>query len=72
MNSIEVFIPKALIDSNVSHDEFILINVLKEYDVKEEITVLRQFIKYFSLFIKHCYFIIWSAEKIQKVKTHKL
>ena len=39
LNSIEVLIPKALMDSNVSHDEFVLINdVLKEfYDMKEEI-----------------------------------
>ena len=36
-NSIEVF--KTLIDSNISHDEFVLMkNVLKEYDnLKEEI-----------------------------------
>ena len=26
----EVLIPKTLIDSNISHDEFVLINVLKE------------------------------------------
>ena len=39
LNSIEVLISKALIDSNISHDEFILINnVLKGfYDMKEEI-----------------------------------
>ena len=39
LNSIEVLISKALIDSNISHDEFILINnALKEfYDTKEEI-----------------------------------
>ena len=39
LNSIEVLISKALIDSNISHDEFILINnVLKEfYDLKEKI-----------------------------------
>ena len=39
LNSIEVLISKALIDSNISHDKFILINnVLKEfYDMKEEI-----------------------------------
>ena len=38
LNSIEVLISKALIDSNISHDEFVLINnVLKEYDdMKEE------------------------------------
>ena len=39
LNRIEVLISKALIDSNISHDEFVLINnVLKEYDkIKEEI-----------------------------------
>ena len=38
LNSIEVLISKALIDSNVSHDEFVSINnVPKEFDnIKEE------------------------------------
>ena len=39
LNNIEALISKALIDSNISHDEFVLINnVLKENGiVKEEI-----------------------------------
>ena len=39
LNSTEVLISKALTDSNISYDEFVLINnVLKEfYDIKEEI-----------------------------------
>ena len=39
LNSIEVLISKALIDSNISHEEFVWINnVLKEfYVMKEEI-----------------------------------
>ena len=39
LNSIEVLISKALIDSVISNDEFVLINnVLKEYEgIKEEI-----------------------------------
>ena len=39
LNSIEVLISKALINSAISHDDFVLIdNVLKEYnDMKEEI-----------------------------------
>ena len=43
LNSIEVLIFKALNDSNVSHDEFVLINnVLKEYDdMNEEIKKLK-------------------------------
>ena len=32
LNSMEVLISKALINSNISHDAFFLINVLKEYD----------------------------------------
>ena len=39
LNSIEVLISEALTDSNINHDEFVLINnVLKEfYDIKEDI-----------------------------------
>ena len=39
LNGIEVLIPKVIINSNISHDEFVVINnVLKEYDdMKEEI-----------------------------------
>ena len=39
INNIGVLFSKALIDSNISHEEFILINnILKEYDdMKEEI-----------------------------------
>ena len=32
---------------------------------------LKQFIRDFSLFIKECYRIVWSVEKIEKVKTQK-
>ena len=43
LNSIEVLISKALIDSNISHDEFVSINnVLKEYEeLKEKIKNLK-------------------------------
>ena len=42
LSSLEVLISKALIDSNISHDEFVLINVIKEYDdMKEEIKDLK-------------------------------
>ena len=37
LNSIEALISKALIDSNIGHDEFVVINnVLKEYDKMKE------------------------------------
>ena len=41
LNSRKVLISKALIDSNISHDKFVLINnVLKEYDItKKEIKI---------------------------------
>ena len=43
LNNVEVLISKALINSNNSRDEFVLINnVLKEYyDMKEEIENLK-------------------------------
>ena len=43
LNSIEVLISKALIDSNISHDELVLINnVLKECnDIKQELKNLK-------------------------------
>ena len=43
LNSLEVLISKALIDSNISHEESVLINdVLKEYDnMKEEFENLK-------------------------------
>ena len=38
LNRIEVLLSKALIGSNISHDEFVLINIaLKEYDKIKEL-----------------------------------
>ena len=56
LNSIEVSISKALIDSNISHDEFVLIiNVLKElYDMREEIKNLM----INKLYIKQCCLVV--------------
>ena len=73
LNSIEILISKTLFNSNISHDEFVLINdALKEfYDMKEEIKNSSDKYK-FKLYIKYCYLIVWSAEEIQKVKNQKL
>ena len=50
-NSIEELLSKALIDSVISHEEFVLMNnVLKEYNEMKE-----DFIEDFSLFIKQNY-----------------
>ena len=56
---LEVLTSKVLIDSNISHDEFVLENsVLKEFcDVKEEIKNLMT-IKKVKQYIKQCYHIV--------------
>ena len=57
LNITEVSISKTLIDSNISHDEFALINnVLRENDdMKEEINNLETYklIKSFNVLIKN-------------------
>ena len=46
--------------------------MLKEYDsMKEEIKNSNDKVK-FKLYVKQCYYIVWSIEKIQKEKTHNL
>ena len=52
-------IKQSLIDSNISHEELILIyDVLKElYDTKEEIKNFNNK-KKFELYIKQCYLIV--------------
>ena len=61
LKNTKVLISKALIDSVISHDEFVLINsLLEEYNkIKAEIKNLKNFIKFIkdlSLFIiKQCY-----------------
>ena len=72
LNRIEVLISKALIDSNISHDELVLINnVLKEfYDMKEEIKILitNKSLKY----IYKTMLSYWlNSRKTQKVKIQK-
>ena len=61
LNSIKVLISKALIDSNISHDEFVFINnVLKEfYDMKDGFYVLLAFLLITSVLLMaasiYCY-----------------
>ena len=56
-NSIEVSISKALIDSNIVYDEFVLINnLLKEYDVMKEVIKnlkIKQFIEDFRILFSY-------------------
>ena len=52
LNSIEVLISQALIDSDISHDEFVLNNMLKEYNsMIEEIKNLKRL----NLSFRHSY-----------------
>ena len=75
LNSTEVLVSKALIDSNISHVEFVSIyNVLKDSDdMKKEIknSSDKQKLKYMWN-IYTCYCIDWNVEKIQKVKIQEL
>ena len=70
LNNIEVLISKALSDSNISHDEFVLINnMLKEFkDMKEEIKNFND--KKFKLYIKQCYLIYKSMLSCLKCRKH--
>ena len=76
LNKIEVLFFKSLIVSVISHDEFLLgNNVLKIKRNKrrnKKSKDLIMFIEDFSIFIKQCYYIVWSGENIQKVKIQKL
>ena len=56
----------------VSNYEFASVNNdLRESD-DLDVKILTVQYKDFNVFIKQCYLIIWSVEKIQKVKTQKL
>ena len=73
----EVLISKDLIDSVISYDEFVLINnVLKEYkEMKEEVKILKTFIKDFSLSVKqfyHFFFLQSENPKVSKTKIERI
>ena len=74
LNSVKVLIPNALSDSNISHDEFVLINMLIEnvpkefYYMKEEIKNYKDKWK-LKLYIEQCYLIVWSVEKNRESKN---
>ena len=75
LNSIEVLISKDLIDSNISHNELVLINnVMTEfYDMKEKINNSNdKYIKQYIITLYTICLIFWTAEKIQKIKIQNL
>ena len=69
LNNIEVLIFKTLIDSNISHDELVLINTdLKEFsDMKEEIKNSNDKQTIYKTKLPYCL----KCRKIQKVKKLK-
>ena len=73
LKKIEVWISRALIDSNISHDEFVSVNdVLREYGgMKEAIENLKtSTVHQLVWFIyKIILYVAWNLEKRQKVKT---
>ena len=72
LNSIQALISKTLITSVISHDEFVLVNVIKNEKRNQKFKELIKFIEDFSWFMKQNCCIVWSVEKIQKVKIQKL
>ena len=66
LSSIEVLISKALIDSNISHDKFVFINngwkSFMIWKKKSKVPIIN---KSFKLYIKQCYLVVWSVEKIK-------
>ena len=71
LNSAEIIICKTLIDSNISHDEFVLTimcwNNFMIWKKKPKILMASKS----KLYTKQYCFIYWSVEKIQKLKTQK-
>ena len=62
LSRVQVLISKDLTDSDISHNEFALINILpKDYII---LYFVWSYYK-FKLYIKQCYLIVWSVEKIQ-------
>ena len=72
LNSIQALISKTLIASVISHDEFVLVNVIKNEKRNQKFKELIKFIEDFSWFMKQNCCFVWSVEKIQKVKIQKL
>ena len=70
LNSVEVLISEALIDSSISHDDFILINnVQKEFnDMKEEIKNSNGKWR-IKLYMKQCYLFVRNVEKNTESKN---
>ena len=74
LNSIEVLISRASSDSDISHDEFILVNnALKENDdMSKPIKKFKSLNTSSNIIICLCHIIVWSVEKIWKSKTQKV
>ena len=66
LNKIEVSFSKALIGSNISHDEFLLINnMLKEYTIYR---LYKNFLSIYKTILSYC---LKCKKKIQKLQGQK-
>ena len=66
LNKIEVPFSKALIGSNISHDEFLLINnMLKEYTIYR---LYKNFLSIYKTILSYC---LKCKKKIQKLQGQK-
>ena len=60
LSRVQVLISKGLTDSDIIHDEFVLMNILpKDYIILYFVSSYYKF----KLYIKQCYLIVWSVEK---------
>ena len=64
LNAIEVLISKALIDANISHDEFVL-----KYEIYIIMKWLKQFMEDLSLFMKQMLSYTWKSGKNTESKN---
>ena len=71
LNTIEVLNSKALIDSHISHDEFVLVNkVLREYnEMKEEIKNPETSVEYITKKTMETYCVNFKKYKANKISS---
>ena len=65
LNCIKVLISKALIDSNISPNDFLWYQICMISNKKSKILMINK------LYINQCCLIVWSVEKMQNVNIQK-
>ena len=70
LDCIKGLICRPLIDSYIGHSNFLLIDELRKFDMKEGLNNFETSLTSYTY--KQCYHIVWSVKKIWKVKTQGL